>query len=320
MTVSKVLGAQAGIQYSGVSDKSEADPTVQLLNGVIFGRFKRGRFDKPFKVTSESIRAKLGYDPTNKDYVAVEDALANGAPFVWVIRVLNLESTSNPEPVWGLWQLNQEISINSNMARYTASKTNGKQLASSYAEIDLIAALVRSFADIDMQQWQAVKDAANQLTGVNDWVLDPANNRIVYYETNTDSHCSGPFNAAGGFSGGSSAAALCTTIKQRLGYESVSTSFLDGDCRATCTFNNGDTALVYGVVVGEVEKEEKYLPLPTVAQQVISNAESLDQGISLLAETYIKTVAKSIFNSDQSKQFVKQDDLVSQFEENKILN
>jgi len=63
MTVSKVLGAQAGIQYSGVKDKSEADPTVQLLNGVIFGRFKRGRFDKPFKVTSDNIRSKLGYDP-----------------------------------------------------------------------------------------------------------------------------------------------------------------------------------------------------------------------------------------------------------------
>jgi len=87
MTVTKVLGAQAGIQYSGVSDKSEADPTVQLLNSVVFGQFKRGRFDKPFKVTSESIRAKLGYDPTNKDYVAVEDALASGAPFVWVMRV-----------------------------------------------------------------------------------------------------------------------------------------------------------------------------------------------------------------------------------------
>ncbi|MFS1562056.1 hypothetical protein ACLIL2_015705, partial [Acinetobacter radioresistens] len=39
-------------------------------------------------VTSDNIRAKLGYDPTNKDYVAVEDALASGAPFVWVMRIL----------------------------------------------------------------------------------------------------------------------------------------------------------------------------------------------------------------------------------------
>jgi len=60
MTVTKVLGAQAGIQYSGVSDKSEADPTVQLLNSVVLGQFKRGRFDKPFKVTSDNIRAKRG--------------------------------------------------------------------------------------------------------------------------------------------------------------------------------------------------------------------------------------------------------------------
>src|SRR5690606_21387724 len=66
--------------------------------------------------------------------------------------------------------------------------------------------------------------------------------------------------------------ALCNTIKERDGYDSVSTGPLDEECRATCTFNNGDTSLVYGTVVGEVEKEEKYLPLDVVAQKVISNA------------------------------------------------
>ena len=122
----------------------------------------------------------------------------------------------------------------------------------------------------------ALSVAVEQLIGAVDWVLDPANNRIIYYETKTDSHCSRPFSAAGGFSGGTSASALCTTIKNRLGYKSVSTGPLDAACTATCTFNNGDTALVSGKVVGQVETEEKYLPLPVVAQKVISNAQGGD--------------------------------------------
>ena len=142
----------------------------------------------------------------------------------------------------------------------------------------------------------ALSVAVEQLLGAVDWVLDPANNRIVYYETSTDSHCSGPFNAAGGFSGGSSAAALCTTIKNRLGYSSVSTSALNASCQATCTFDNGDTALVSGVVVGEVEKEEKSIPLDTVAQKVISNAAAGD----VSAQQAITAAAQDVINEAEN--------------------
>lgn len=86
MTV-KVLGMQSDIQYQGVQDKSEADPRDALLNIVFVGQFKRGRVDRPFKVTQQDYRAKLGFDPKNKDYMAIEDALTDGAPFVWVQRV-----------------------------------------------------------------------------------------------------------------------------------------------------------------------------------------------------------------------------------------
>lgn len=85
----KVLREQSGIQYQGVQDKSEADPRDTLSNVVFTGIFKRGRFDKPIKVTSSNIRAKLGYEPTNLAYVAVEDCLKTGVPFVWVIRTKN---------------------------------------------------------------------------------------------------------------------------------------------------------------------------------------------------------------------------------------
>lgn len=87
MTTTKVLQNQAGIQFQGVKDKSEANPTEALVVALIAGKFKRGRLDKPFKITKENVRAKLGYDPQNPDYVAIEDALTDGAPFIYVQRV-----------------------------------------------------------------------------------------------------------------------------------------------------------------------------------------------------------------------------------------
>ncbi|MGK7251000.1 hypothetical protein ACSNOU_18270 [Acinetobacter oleivorans] len=82
----KVLREQSGIQYQGVQDKSEADPRDTLSNTVFMGTFKRGRFDKPFKVTTNNIRSKLGYDPQNLTYMAIEDCLRAGAPYAWVLR------------------------------------------------------------------------------------------------------------------------------------------------------------------------------------------------------------------------------------------
>ena len=87
MTVTKILQSQAGIQYDKPQDKSAADPRDSLNNVVFTGQFKRGRFDKPMKVYASNLRAALGYDPDNMDYVAIEDALATGVPFVWVQRV-----------------------------------------------------------------------------------------------------------------------------------------------------------------------------------------------------------------------------------------
>lgn len=87
MSTTKVLREQSGIQYQGVQDKSEADPRDSLINVVFFGQFKRGRVDRPFKVTKANYRSKLGNDPKNKDFQAVEDALNTGVPFVWVQRI-----------------------------------------------------------------------------------------------------------------------------------------------------------------------------------------------------------------------------------------
>ena len=91
----------------------------------------------------------------------------------------------------------------------------------------------------------------------------------------------------------------------------------------TCIVTVGGTNEFYGIgsrtIEGE-EGEEKTLPLETVAQKVISNAESSeDEVLKLLSEDYISLVANSVFDSNPSKQFVKLEDLIPQLETNKIL-
>lgn len=195
-----------------------------------------------------------------------------------ILLVYSLFFTNTAHAAVGGWDLKNPVAQGASTV-YDATKNvliNGKKfIKESSVKITPPASQVAKVLARGAAGY-ALSVAVEQLLGSVDWVLDPANNRIIYYETNTDSHCSGPYSAAGGFSGGRSPAALCNTIKERDGYDSVSTGPLDADCRATCTFNNGDTSLVYGTVVGEVEKEEKYLPLDVVAQKVISNANAGD--------------------------------------------
>lgn len=87
MIESKTLGSAAGIQYQGVIDKTETNSLPSLANGVITGRFKRGRMDKPFKVTASNYQALLGRDPMNPSYLAVEDAFKRGVSEVSILRI-----------------------------------------------------------------------------------------------------------------------------------------------------------------------------------------------------------------------------------------
>lgn len=146
MTVSKVLREQAGIQYDKVTDKSEADPRDSLVNALFTGEFKRGRFDTPFKVTLENIRAVLGYEPENMIYVAIEDALKAGAPFIWVMRIEgNLMCTSVPHH-WNGWyfEFNDESVFDGwddpDFKKFASSisvKVNGKELSSDSFDLHL---------------------------------------------------------------------------------------------------------------------------------------------------------------------------------------
>lgn len=230
---------------------------------------------------------------------------------------------------WGDWILNPDVTVNTNgVAHYTAYKTNQREYYDSYADLDLTQAIVLSLHDADMQQWQAVKDAANELTGVTDWVLDPENNRIIYdgsptgYIYNIVSY-GGKLNVSSpDYSSACEKAMVAFITIQSSGGDTFTTSNMQAS-PTSCTFDYHIKQYTYSerltVTQTEVNEEPKSLPLEIVASQVISNVSSSNQAISLLAEAYLEAVASSIYNADESKQFVKLTDLLSQLELNKTL-
>lgn len=227
------------------------------------------------------------------------------------------------------WQLNPAVTVTEAMAHYTAYNTNGHEYHDSYADLDLTEAIVRSLHDSDMQQWQAVKDAIGQLIGAVDWVLDPANNQITYVDPNQSQE---PFSKHYYQPPGQSykcySLSSCKSAVQASNSANKvnSCSFKSsGDMYCSITLKSGQTInyelrkYVNTVYDPTAEPDRKTIPLTTVADRVISNAESSDQAISLLAEAYIEAVANSIFSTDVAKQFIKIEDVNSQFELNKTL-
>lgn len=95
MIETQILGDAVGIQRGQVIDKSETTALPSLANGVIVGRFKRGRMDKSFTVTANNYQALLGHDPSNPNYLAVEDLFALGVSEVNVRRLGSLKSADS---------------------------------------------------------------------------------------------------------------------------------------------------------------------------------------------------------------------------------
>ena len=85
-TTQKLLGESVGIQFTGTRDETGTNPILGLTDGLIVGQFRRGRTDKPMRITQQNIRAELGYDKESVFYQAVQDVL-DQFPFVWVLRV-----------------------------------------------------------------------------------------------------------------------------------------------------------------------------------------------------------------------------------------
>lgn len=90
-----VLDDEVGIQLNQ-QDIPNEEP---LINNLYVGKFKRGCLDRSMTVTLDNIRAVLGHDIRNKDYVAVRDLLDTGVHRVKVLRIIdNMSNLPDPEP------------------------------------------------------------------------------------------------------------------------------------------------------------------------------------------------------------------------------
>ena len=82
----EILANESGIQYQGVNDASSVTGEYPI-QGLMTGIFKRGRFDRPMTIHKSNIKAMLGHEPKNPNYLAVQDALETGVPSVQVLRL-----------------------------------------------------------------------------------------------------------------------------------------------------------------------------------------------------------------------------------------
>ena len=242
-----------------------------------------------------------------------------------------------PKP-FGNWILNQGYELVNEDIKYTAYKTNGIDTYDSFADFDLVTALVRSFHDSDLQQYAAFTTAVEQLIGSVDWVLDPANNQIRYYVEYQEVDPNSPtlqkrwcWNHNPPQGCGVTPQTAAQSYVDTFGHKKVVSIsiFTETQCRVGFEEQNGSLYFIY-LNLGanpnydpnaNAEPVEKSIPLDVVAQQVISNAESsVDEVLKLLSEDYINLVANSVFDSNLSKQFVKLEDLIPQLEANKVLS
>ena len=245
---------------------------------------------------------------------------------------------------WGDWTLNPGVTVNTTgLAHYTAYKTNQREYYDSYANLDLTAAIVRSLADADMQQWQAVKDACNELTNGAACTFDNVNEQIIYmsqqeyvetypYIYKAEDSYVKPSTA---YSAVNACKLYVSKFNTVFGSERSSIYSSATENRCNFKWDWGTSCKTSGIcnesgwMTISKTSNPSYNPnfvtptifvsFATVAAKIISNASSSNQAISLLAEAYLEAVATSIFNTNPSKQFVQLSDLLSQFELNKTL-
>lgn len=146
----------------------------------------------------------------------------------------------------------------------------------------------------------ALSVAVEQLLGAVDWVLDPANNRIKYYEDGyVYSNLPDP-NQTGAISGTSLSDVCSRSIASFEAQNNYGYKYHSATAEPLkCYFTQGSSSTkyeftIYKTLVGE--REEKYLPLDVVAQQVISNAAAGDAS----AQQAITAAAQDVINEAEN--------------------
>lgn len=149
----------------------------------------------------------------------------------------------------------------------------------------------------------------NSLTGVSDWILDPANNQIKYYEPNQPNNTYPMLYKALDFYS-STPSGVCTqypsTPYGKVYYETGNLSDYGkyGRCNAPSYGNYWQIQYVQNPAYDpNAEREEKTLPLDVVAQQVISNAEGGDSTAQQVIVSAFNNITDGILTSDYSEFF-----------------
>lgn len=158
----------------------------------------------------------------------------------------------------------------------------------------------------------ALTFAVEQLLGKVDWVLDPENNRIKYFPADYTFTCSTGAYTSTGQTFKLAAENTCRKFSDGVKYVDV---VLTGDTTYNCLYENGGVVRSYASTcsrVAVVDRDKpQYLPLPDVARQVISNAESGDKN----AQAATTAAAADIVN-DAQKDDAKARPIVNQLEAN----
>lgn len=163
----------------------------------------------------------------------------------------------------------------------------------------------------------ALSVAVEQLLGAVDWVLDPANNQIKYktfdgsYQIGSQNPTDTPQQACTNL-----AVSMITSDWPSIKSTRVWKEGNDFYCAIILNTKSGSEAQFNRTPINTIAKpsEEKYLPLPTVAAQVISNAESnTDKRVAAQVAT---TAAAADIVAEAEKDSTKARPIVNQLEAN----
>lgn len=181
----------------------------------------------------------------------------------------------------------------------------------SYAEVEILPLIVDQYKQgIDVYSATIV----NELTGVSDWVLDPVNNQIKYKDPSVPVDPNDPsveflyhvstLNGPNETSPEAACRSAANEVWQYLSYSS-STKTCGYGFYGSETDTKGFPVYVVANPAYDpnVEREEKYLPLETVAQQVISKAKSgnIDAQKVALSAALSPSLVSSLSDSDMQQ-------------------
>lgn len=155
----------------------------------------------------------------------------------------------------------------------------------------------------------AVDLAIKTLIGAVDYVMDPANNRVIYYPTTLSFSCTASSITRTASSLQLAAQSTCQAFTANVTYQGVTKI---SDSQYKCLYKNagGDQSYTMNCSSVSVENHDKpeYLPYDAVASQIISDAASENSE----AKAYVSSVADTSLDLDEQKQIVPATDVINQ--------